>query len=322
MTRSTRPIRQSLAGLATAALVFHAALCAAQTPLPRPQAAPPIQAQITRSPPNVASVLEASARSAPLIPQAPLVASALATLLPLKTNYACFPASSTYQPNGLLPQGGFSSSPTTPYPQATWAASTNPNLVINYVIQRAVLNTTSWTTVATTCGGPPSIWHGYNTGGVGQFRDMPIIFFVDSSGGLLPATAYVYKVIAVDQNNRTDWSSFQWTSQPVLPTVQVTNYQRSGSTITFTAAQFYNLAGQMVDSASRFVVQPNNAPAFRVDGGNSGSCDRGSYGLVCQVKMDISKGKPAAVSLTFQWGFDYPDGFHVLAQSGIKMPTP
>jgi hypothetical protein len=319
MTRSTRPFRQSLAGLATAALALHSALCAAQVPLPRPQAAPPVQAQISQSPPAVASVMEAAARSAPLIPRAPLVASELGTLLPVMVASACFPATTTYKPHGLLPPGGFSSSPTTPYPQATWPANTTANEVINYVIQRAVLNTTSWTTVATTCGGPPSIWVGASM--VGPERFARAQYFVDSSGGLLPGTTYVYKVIAIDQLNRTDWSSFQWTSQPVLPTVQVTNYQHSGSTITFNAAQFYNLAGQVVDPAQRLLVTPNNAPAFLVPFGNPG-CQPGSYGLTCQVKIGDAKGKITAAALTFQWGLEYPDGFHVVVQSGIKMPTP
>jgi hypothetical protein len=316
MTRSTRPIRESLTGLATAALLLHSALSTAQVRVARPQALAPIQGQVSQSPPAAASVMEASARSQSLAPRAPLVASELGTLQPMMVNMACFPLNPTYSPLGLLPQGGFSSSPTTPYPQATWATNTNTNEVINYVIQRAVLNTSAWTTVGTTCGGPPSIWTGVG-GPVGVNRFGRMTYFVDSSGGLLPATTYVYKVTAIDQNNRTDWTSFQWTSQPVLPTVQVTNYQHSGSTITFTAAQFYNVAGQVVAPAQQLLVTPINAPAFVVSQGNL-ACKPGSYGLVCQVKMSSA----ASVALTFQWGLEYPNGFHVLAQSGITMPTP
>ena len=310
MTRSKHPICQSLAALATAALVLHSAFSTAQVRVARPQTVAPIQGRVSQSPPAAASVTEASARSLPMTPRAPLVASELGTLQPMMVNMACFPLNPTYSPLGLLPQGGFSSSPTTPYPQATWPANTNANEVINYVIQRAVLSTTSWTTVATTCGGSPSIWTGFNPVTRDSYR---VTTFVDSSGGLLPATTYVYKITAIDQNNRTDWTSFQWTSQPVLPTVQVTNYQHSGSTITFTAAQFYNVAGQVVAPAQQLLVAPNNAPAF-VDF----TCKPGSYGLVCQVKMSSA----TSVALTFQWGLDYPNGFHVLAQSGITMPTP
>jgi hypothetical protein len=319
MTTVTRIFRRSLAGFATSALVWHAAVNAAPPPIAHPLAVQPLGAKINRSPPSVASVMEASANAAPLIPSAPIVVSQLATFQPLVTNFACYPATTTYDPYGLLPQGGFSSSPTTPFPQASWPINPNHNEVINYVIQRAVLNTTSWTTVATTCSGPPSIWMGSSPSASHDFKK-DTYYFDDMSGGLLPGTTYVYKVIAVDQNNRTDWASFQWTSQQVLPTVQVTNYQNTKSTITFTASQFYNLAGQMVDPAWRLRVQPNNGPAFLV----RNTCGLGMYGLVCQVKMD-AKNQPNDVSLTFEWGVPYTDGsdgFHVLVQSGIKMRTP
>jgi hypothetical protein len=308
MSTARRAIHRSLAGLATATLVFHSALSAAQVSLARPPAAPPTQAQISQSPPNVASVMEASARSQRVTARPPLVASELATLPPVMMSVACFPVNPTYYSHGLLPAGGFSSSPTTPYPQATWAPATTE--AINYVIQRAVINTSSWTTVASTCGGPPSIWLG-----LVNREATRTTYFVDSSGGLQPGTTYVYKVTAINARNQTDWASFQWTSQQVLPTVQVTNYQHSGNTISFTAAQFYNLAGQRVDSAWQLLVAPSNAPPFVVSPAN---CKPGSYGLVCPVQMSGA----VSVALTFQWGLPFPDGFHVYVQSGITMPTP
>jgi hypothetical protein len=317
MNTVTRATRHSLAGLATAALFIHSGLCAAQTPLARPLAAPSIQARISHSPPNAASVMEASASAQKLIPRPPLVASELAALQPVMISTACFPLNPTYEPHFLLPPGGFSSSPTTPYPQATWPANTNTNEIINYVIERAVINTTSWTTVASTCGGPPSIWQGYASEGALR-NGTRSTFFVDSSGGLQPGTTYVYKVTAINQHNQTDWAAFQWTSQQVLPTVQVTNYQHVGNTISFTAAQFYNLAGQVVDPALQLLVAPNNAPAFVVSQGTNPTCKPGSYGLVCQVKMNTA----TSVALTFQWGLQLPNGFHVYTQSGITMMTP
>jgi hypothetical protein len=318
MSSPKRPLQRSIATLASLAFGLYSACCGAQVRLGAPPPPPPTRFLTGPSPPNAASVMEASARAASLIPRPPLVASELATLQPMMVVSACFPVAPVYTPHNLLP-ASFSSSQTTPYPQATWAPPTGPyaSNVVNYVIQRAILNTTTWTTVATTCGGAPSIWLGVPPDGSRGGRE---VNFVDTTGGLQPATTYVYKVTAVDSANHTDWSSFKWTSQPVLPTIQVTNYQHTGSSISLTAAQFYNVAGQVVDSAQQLLVAPSNIPPFTMSEGKA--CSPGSYGLVCQVNYGTFAGATTSVALTYQWGLYMGDGFHVLAQSGISMPTP
>jgi hypothetical protein len=319
MTIFTQSVHYNIAMLATATLFFHAGICAGQVRAPRQLPVAPIQ--MAPSPPNAVSVIEAAARSLPLTATAP-PPLLNAQIIPLiqSINAQCFPANPTYSPYWLMPRAGFSSSPTTPFPQATWIPNPTPSSgTINYVIHRAVIGTTNWSLVASTCGGTPSIWN-ISVSAAGEVRPtIPAIMFADATGGLQPSTTYVYKVTAIDQNNRTDWGSFQWTSQPALPTIQISNYQRSGRIISFTAAQFYNVAGQMVDPAFQLVVQPENSPAFTEGGGSNFYCNLGSYGLVCPVQLNS---KQTGVELTFQWGLRLQDGFHVYAQSGIKMPTP
>jgi hypothetical protein len=318
MKAFTQTVPNTIAMLATAALFFHAGICAAQVRAPRPLPVAPTQ--IAPSPPNAVSVMEAAARSLPLTSTAPLVNAQIIPLIQ-SVNAQCFPANPTYTPYGLMPRAGFSSSPTTPFPQATWVPNPNPSAgTINYVIHRAVIGTTNWSLVASTCGGTPSIFN-WRSSGIDQSLFQGLMF-ADATGGIQPSTTYVYKVTAIDQNNRTDWAPFQWTSQPVLPTIQISNYQHAGKMISFTAAQFYNVAGQMVDPAWRLVVKPENNPAFTVGRGSNVYCPPGNYGLVCPVQFDASQGKQTGVELTFQWGLYHQDGFHVYAQSGIKMPTP
>jgi hypothetical protein len=299
--------------LTVAVLMVHTAICGAQVTVARPRIAAPPPIQMA-SPPAAASVMEASTRALQLASRPPILDAQVTTLIQT-INGACFAPNPTFKPHGLLP-ASFSSSNTTPYPQASWSP---PRRDLNYVIQRAVIGTANWSTVASTCGGTPSIWFGID---LNSYTRDPLVTFADSSGGLQPGTTYVYKVVAIDPQNETDWASFQWTSQPQLPTIQVSHYQHVGKTISFTAAQFYDIAGQVVDSAQQLVVKQEGAAAFALSLGSVPQCQRGSYGIVCPVQILAATGKQTGVQLTLQWGFYQQGGLHVYAQSGISLPTP
>lgn len=99
----------------------------------------------------------------------------------------------------------------------TWAPVAGTD--VNYVIDRAVEGTTSWTLVGSTCGGPSPVR-----------VSSDYITVRDLAGGVVQGTRYVYRVYAIASNGAAGWNTYHF--QPPCATTPKPQATVSGSTVT------------------------------------------------------------------------------------------
>jgi hypothetical protein len=103
---------------------------------------------------------------------------------------------------------------------AVFSFSAVPGNGMNYVIDRALEgNTTSWTFVGSTCGGPSPV-----------VVSTDKISVHDWSGGVTPNGLYVYRITAVNSNGDAGWNSYHFSVPCVYGPVMKST--RVGSTVT------------------------------------------------------------------------------------------
>ncbi len=97
--------------------------------------------------------------------------------------------------------------------------------VLSYVVERAPAGTNAWTVAATTCGGPSPITL------VSAIPGVPVYYFIDASGGIVPNTTYAYRLTAVAADGETGASVTTWTA-PSAAAFQWLPPTVAGSTVT------------------------------------------------------------------------------------------
>lgn len=170
------------------------------------------------------------------------------------------PGPATITPTAGTPAGGVFS----------W--STVPGTGMNYVVERAPeSNTSSWTFVGSTCGGPSSIGVSQDVAGVRDY-----------AGGVSGGVRYVYRVTAVSSNGAAGWNTYHW-SPPCQYSPRLSS-SVSGSTVTI----WWNESG---GSACNYSVMPvYSADSYTLSSEFGFTKTRKLYGWSKEVIYGVSVG--------------------------------